>query len=365
MYNYKHKQSKIFNKDLILFPLFCLCAILYLGCIIDPFYLLFLLLLPISLWRCNINKVQILILVGIPITFIFLIVFAPNFSLVYYLTLKNPIRTGISNFFDQHYEQETADFIKLILLNIKSQNTYVFYKQVVDLGVVWLFCMSGFHISLLSKIIRKIFSKKPQIMYWTNVIVIGLYSWILNFSYSSMRVWFKQISNKWLKQNEVNRYDQLGFVGLAICLFNPACFASVGMILSFSICIVVYFLIKFNLNNKILMSLLINISAFIITLPFIIDMNHKISLLTFINSFVFVYFSSFIFLYNFIFAWMPFLAVVHRGIIVSSYVLIGNISFSNVFIYSSSWLVWVKFIYFGLVVALFNLLYLIVKNNKI
>lgn len=365
MYNYKHKPNKIFNKDLVLFPLFCLCAILYLGTVIDSFYLLFLLLIPVTLRKVNINKIQILILVGILVIFVFLTVFAPNFSLVHYLTLKNPIRSGIATFFDKHYDEETSDFIKLILLNIKSNNTYIFYKQVVDLGIVWLFCISGFHISLLSRIIRKLLKKWPNIQYWTNIIIIGLYSWILNFTYSSLRVWIKQIGNKWFRQNEMNQYDQLGFIGLSICLLNPSCFASVSMLLSFSICSIVYFLFKFKLNNKILMSLLISASAFIVTIPFIIDMNHKISLLTFINSFIFVYFSSFIFLYNFLFAWLPFMSVIHRGIIVASYVLIGNISFSNVFIYSSSWPAWVKFIYYGLGIGLFNLVYLIVINNKI
>ena len=49
-------------------------------------------------------------------------------------------------------------------------------------------------------------------------------------------------------------------------------------------------------------SLLMNILACLISIPFVIEMNHKISLLTFINAFIFTYIFSFVFLYFLLFA---------------------------------------------------------------
>lgn len=362
----KYKQNHILNNNIPFFGLLCLCCVLYLGFIVDYWFLLFLALIPFSFKWTKVNWKQILILVAIFTTFVILLVTVNEFSLFNLIFSRgNPLRNSILNYFDHVYDQEVADFIKLVLFNVKSDHTWIFYKQTVDLGVVWLICISGFHVSLLSRVIKLIFKKIPTIGKYVNIAVVGFYSLLLNFSYASMRVLLK-LSFDWIfKRFSIRTYNRLGFIGLVIGLLNPVCFKSYGFLLSFIVCTATYFIISWNLNNRIIQSVTINIFAFVATIPFVIAMNHKISLLTFINAFVFTYFSSFIFLYLFIFSWMPFMRIVHYGIMVASYVLVGNISFSNIFVYSTDWASWIIFMYYAMFFATAKVVYLIVNNNKI
>ncbi len=371
MFKQKHKPNPILNSSLPLFSIFCACAIIYLGFVVDYWFLLFTILLPLTFKKCRINWKQIVLLSAILIVFIFLVVFASKFSLFDFIKqgLNNIgagyVKESLFNYYDQTFGQEIADFIKLILFNIKSPNTWIFYKQTVDLGVVWLICISGFHVSLLSKIIKKIFCKVPTVGKYVGITVIGFYSFLLDFSYASIRVLLNLCFAWVFNRYEISRYDKLGTIGLSICLLNPICFQSYGFLLSFSVCTLAYFISGFNLNNKIISSLLINVCAFLVTIPFVIQMNHKISLLTFLNAFIFSYLSAFVFLYFIAFSLIPFMAIIHYGIMVAAYVLVGNISFGNIYIYSSEWPVWIIFIYYFVYCGLAKVVYLIVYNNKI
>lgn len=371
MFKTKYKENKLINSNLLLFTVFCLCGILYLGFITNYWYLLLLLLIPLTIRNVKLRPSQIIILSSILIIFIVLIICANQFSLINLINSGirkiggNHVRKAIISFLDDHYSKETSSFIKLVLLNIKSKDTYIFHKQAVDLGIVWLICISGFHISLISKLIQLIFKKIPIVGKYVNIVILSFYSYVLNFTYASIRV-VLNISYSWVfKRFDIQRYEKIGLVGLTIGLLNPSCFANYGFLLSFIVCIAANYVSSLQLNNKIITSLLINIFAFISTIPFVVDMNHKISLLSFINAFVFTYFSSIIFLYFLIFSWMPFMATIHRGIIVASYVLVGNISFSNIYIYSGDWPAWVNSLYYLTSVGLGKALYLIVYNNKI
>lgn len=371
MYLTKHKPNPILNSNILLFTVLCLCCVLYLSIIVDAWYLLFLVLLPLTIRKVTIYWQQF-VMYGIILTiFILLIVFANQFSLfqTIYSGLKsinaNIIKNSILKFFDNHYEKEVASFIKLVLFNIKSKDTIIFYNQVIDLGVVWMFCISGFHINLLCRIIKLIFKKIPRVGKYVNITIISFYSFLLNFSYASMRIVLK-LSYDWIfKKFNIQKYERLGLIGLTICLMNPVCFQSYSFLLSFVVCTSSYFVIGLKFNNKIITSLLINFCAFLVTIPFVLQMNNKISLLTFVSAFVFSYFSAFIFLYLLIFAWMPFMAVIHYGIMVGTYVLVGNMSFAKVYIYSEGWPTWLNFIYYLIICGVFKGVYLIVYNNKI
>ena len=142
MFKTKHKENKLINSNLLLFTVFCLCGILYLGFITNYCYLLLLLLLPLTIRNVKLRPSQIIILSSILIIFIFLIIFANQFSLINLINNGirkiggSHVRKAIISFFDDHYSKETSSFIKLVLLNIKSKDTYIFHKQVVDLGIV-------------------------------------------------------------------------------------------------------------------------------------------------------------------------------------------------------------------------------------
>ncbi len=368
---HKQKRNIIFNQNFPIFSLFCLLGVLYLGFVVDYWYLLLIVIWPLTIKKIKPNKWQIIILFCILITFVMLMVLVPNFSLVStYNKWFNKLTNGgpknwFDNFFHKYYPDETIDFVKLVLFNVKSNHTYVFLKQTIDLGIVWLISSGGFHLSLISRVVNKIFKKKQLIALCTNIVILTIYSFFLGFAYGCLRVLFKTYFRVMFTRTKTGRFNQLGFVGVLICLLNPACFSSYSFLLSFTVCIASYGIIELSLNNKLISTLLINIVAFVATIPFVISMNHKISFLTFVNSFIFTYYFVFIFLYFFIFTWFPFMAIIHYWIIRISYVLVGNISFSNVYIWSNDWPIWAYNIYFLCFTSIFKITYLIVYNNKI
>lgn len=368
---YKEKINPIFNKNLPIFSLFCMLGTIYLGFIVNYWYLMLVILCAFTIRKIKPNKWQILLLVFILVIFILLIIFVSDFSLVeafnnWFNKLTNGGPTKwFDNFFDKFYSKETTSFIKLVLFNVRSKETYIFLNQAVDLGIVWLISSGGFHLSLISRIINRVFKKKQLIGFCTNVVLLSIYTFFLGFAYGCLRVLFKNCFKVLFIRTKMDRFNQLGFVGILICLFNPSCYGSYSFLLSFLVCIGSYSIIGLSLNNKLLITLLINLVAFLITIPFVIEMNHKIAILTFINSFVFTYFFMFIFLYFLIFSWMPFMSIIHYGIIRCSYVLIGNISFTNYYIWSNQWEAWAKTTYYLVFFVLFKITYLIVINNKI
>lgn len=358
---------KIFNNKLPIFALFCFLGILYLGCRVNYWYLLLLVFIPFLLYKQDINHHQLIILILLFFIFEILILFAWQYGLVllYKQYSLHFIRKAIFRFLDTQYTEEVSSFIKLVLFNVRTKSTYIFYKQTVDLGIVWLICVSGFYVSLLSKIISWCFKKIPRIGRYINISIILFYSYLLNFSYASLRVLLKICFDPLFNKIETKSFDRIGFIGLIICFFNPCCFKDYGFLLSFLICIGACCISLLELNSKIINKLLINVLAFTITIPFVISMNHKISLFTFINAFIFNFFSPVIFLYFLLFSWIPVMQVAHKGVIVAVYAVIGNISYSNIFIYSNPWQEYIIAIYYILLFVLLQIIYLIVINNKI
>lgn len=373
MIKHKTKENLILNNSFPSFQLLILFATIYLGTVIDYWYFLLFLVVFISCLTIKPNWQQLLICLGICGIFIALVLTIPNFSLNRLIVLNlnkatnDIVRQSIFNFFEYSYGKEIASFIKLILFNVRSNETYYFIKYATYLGVIWLICISGFHISLLSKLISLCFKKIPKVGFYVNIVIVAFYSYLLNFSYSSIRVLIT-LSMKWCWQHfKIESYNKLGWVGIFICMLNPSCFNLnyPGFLMSFIGCAGVYFVLDLNLNNKLITSLLINIYCSILTIPFVVKMNHEISILTFINSFVFMYIFSFVFIYFLIFAWFPFMKIIHFGIMSFAYIMIGNVSFSNIYIYMKEWKPYINCVYYVACGIASVLSYKLVLKNKL
>lgn len=353
------------------FGIFCVIWIIYLGFIVNYWYLSFLIFIFIFFVKNKINKWILLASFFVFLVFVLLFILLNDFSLIeLFNSWFNSVTNGglskaCENYFLSIYGEETTSFIKLVLFNIKDKNSYIFLKQAVDLGIVWLVSSGGFHLSLLTRLNERIFKQKQLVGYVINMLLMCFYSFLLGFCYGCLRVYLKTALKPFFKRHEIDNFNQLGVVGLLIGLFNPVCFRSYSFALSFLVCIGVYWVQMLNLNNALLSKFLVNVVAFVITIPFVIEMNKKIAILTFINSFIFVYFFSFVFVYFFIFSWMPFMGIVHGWLIKFCYILVGNISLTNYFLRFKEWQDWAKTIYYLCLFMVFLITYLIVKNNKI
>lgn len=84
--------------------------------------------------------------------------FIKDFNFLTYLNSLIQTKTGfnlrkyISSYLDRSYDDLTSNFIKLMVLNIKIDESYYLYKKIANLSVVYLIVISGFHLMFIKKI---------------------------------------------------------------------------------------------------------------------------------------------------------------------------------------------------------------------
>ncbi len=247
------------------------------------------------------------------------------------------IRWNLINFINNSYDDKTSSFINMILFNYKNDIAYDFYNKAINLSIVHLIAVSGFHLSIITMSINKIFRSKKIFAYWINVVLISFYSYLLSFSFGSLRILICILLKPMLKRFELEYIEIVCMSGIIIAMMVPYCFNNMSYILSYLGTFAVLTIKKFNFNNIFFETVAINLLATLVNLPFIVLMNQQISLFAIINSFVFAYLFCFIFIYFLLFSWLPFLSVVHLFIINCSWFLVGNFYTLNIMINLSKW----------------------------
>lgn len=318
------------------FYCFFLCCVGY-ACIFVNIY--FLLAIPFLFCFFFLDKIRKhKKLIGVFIVFVVFLglvfIFKPYF-LTYQLSNKIDdllhwsLRDKINGFFNEVYEPKLASFIKLVLLNKKDNNIYKFYNQTVSLGIVWMITISGFHLHALITCLRCILKKVKIIKTLFPMLIISFYLYLLNFSYSCTRVILMLLFASVFKKVKLSKFNLLGLVGLIIIFLNPVAISNYGFVLSFLGCIGLYYIFELKINNLFLEKFLINVVINLLSLPIIVTMNESLSLFVVINCFVFTYFFIFIYFYFLLFAWLPFLVVLHHAIVYFVYLLLSSFAFFN------------------------------------
>jgi competence protein ComEC len=154
------------------------------------------------------------------------------------------VRKHISNFIGSHYDQTTSSFIKLILLNIKEQQGKTTYYHMIDLSIVYLIVVSGFHISVLKRIISHCCAKHRRLANGINLGIIIFYCYLLNFAVSVTRVLFMFILTLIFDKKIKNRIDILALSGLVSILLGPSCIFNIGFCMSYLCTLVIIIIFK-------------------------------------------------------------------------------------------------------------------------
>jgi predicted membrane metal-binding protein len=81
-----------------------------------------------------------------------------------------------------------------------------------------------------------------------------------------------------LRKRINNRYDILSLSGMISILINPCCVFNVGFCMSYLCTMAIIYVYELQIANFFLEKILINIVAIIVSLPFVILLQHKISL---------------------------------------------------------------------------------------
>jgi predicted membrane metal-binding protein len=137
------------------------------------------------------------------------------------------------------------------------------------------------------------------------------------------------VIKKWIK----NRFDILALSGMLTMLFGPSCVMNLGFCMSYLCTATIIYVYSLQIRNPIFEGLLVNLSATVVSLPFVLQMNQAISLWTVINSYAFSYLFIFVFIYLLITFWIVWIAPIQAFIVTVVFKII-QLSWSiNVVIY--------------------------------
>jgi predicted membrane metal-binding protein len=138
---------------------------------------------------------------------------------------------------------------------------------------------------------------------------------LLNFAVSVTRVLLMTILTIVIKKWVKNRCDILALSGMLTILLGPSCVMNLGFCMSYLCTAAIIYIYSLQIRNPIFEGLLVNLSATIVSLPFVLQMNQAVSLWTVINSYAFSYLFIFVFVYFLITFWIIWIAPVQTFIV--------------------------------------------------
>ncbi|CBY92126.1 conserved hypothetical protein [Mycoplasma haemofelis str. Langford 1] len=294
-----HERLQEWNRDksLLFLSLYLVFSFLFLK---SPTFTKLLFLIPILLYvyafDIHFSLVKKAALLSIPL---WLITFAPlpKVESTYPSLLNSyfsPHRYLIS-FVKGNYSEKASELISLLLFN-GEKNTSQSYKAFRDLGIAHLVCISGFHFSLISKVIKTLCLGIRRIEKILIPIVLVLWWSFANYSIPGLRVLLD------LFIPAKSRMRKWSTSVLIAPLFNVEIYASYSFLLSFFISLLLLLVKEYNCNHisKMAWSYFL---IFIFTTLVFLPINRKIHFLSFFNLSLFFPIVSFLFIYCFLTFW--------------------------------------------------------------
>ncbi len=209
--------------------------------------------------------------------------------------LKFSIRDKLLNYVNESYDHETAGIINLFIFNKKDNYSYDIYKIIGNLSITYLVVISGFHLNILKRIIKKILCKPKILGNIFAVILVLFYTYLLNFSISTSRVLISTLFGFIFHKNK-NKYVKTSCSGILSMIIYPRVINDIGFNLSYLCTFCVIYILSYKIKNFFINQILICFSCTIISLPFISSINNEISLFAIINSLLFTYFINIFFI---------------------------------------------------------------------
>jgi competence protein ComEC len=187
------------------------------------------------------------------------------------------LRDHTTNFIKLHYDQKTASFINLVMFNIKNNEAWSLYYKMIDLSIVYLIVVSGFHLSILKRLIRTILRNRVA-SNTISLVIILVYVYLLNFAVSVDRVFLTLIFSIVLHKVVRDRFDLLSISAMFTILLVPTSVFNLGFCMSYLCTAVIIYIYKLEIQHYLLEKIVINLSAVLVSLPFVLIMNQQISL---------------------------------------------------------------------------------------
>ena len=184
------------------------------------------------------------------------------------------LRDETAKYIQSIHSQLVSDYLLLTLLGIKTSGVFNFYYQLIDLSVVHIIVISGFHLAVLQSLINFIFKKTKYLKYFLSLLVVFLVSFLNGFSIGCFRSLLFFIIGFFVKDKKAK--INLSILFLLICF--PQEILGFSFQMSYVSVLIIFSINKNRITNKNLKNFLISFFVTLFLIPFIGIMNKQISI---------------------------------------------------------------------------------------
>ncbi|ALA98410.1 DNA uptake protein [Spiroplasma kunkelii CR2-3x] len=216
----------------------------------------------------------------------------------------NTILAKITKFFNS-YDNLTKDTLALFLFGQKTKTTLVLYDYFLQLGIIHLLIVSGYHLNILFYILSKIFKRiirRKDYYFFTYSYFFYLY--LLNFSFTSVKaivLLSLSLFNVHFWDYKLIAKQKLNLSILLILLFFPYSFLGIGFWYSF---IITWLFLNLNSKTKHYYFwqklLYYNLMVFIFLLGWMLYFNYQLNFSTILFNLLLLPILSLIYLFSLI-----------------------------------------------------------------
>lgn len=193
----------------------------------------------------------------------------------------------IRNYFSTYLQSGGENYkkvIPLLLLGVKTVESKPTYEAAMNLNVVHLFVISGFHMNLIYVIFKKVLKlcrvkEKPAM--FISAVPLYIYLLFLNFPISASRATLLitfAVLNKTLLKKKFSSLELLSFVMIIFILVNPNSIFSLSFVFSFTATFFVLFANSVKTKSKFKKFILIYLFAYSSNIPIALYINGWISI---------------------------------------------------------------------------------------
>lgn len=298
------------KRTFLLFQILFLISIFIIGLGFEQYTILVLAIIPCYFIFKQKYQWQILLLIVVLLTIaIGFIIFIPrewkliNISKFINNNIENNLRDLSITHLANIYDGQSLSFLKLLLFNEKNYSNDVF-TLFKDLNILHLFVVSGLHVSIITAIFNKLFSKNKIIAKFINLTICGLLWYFSNFSLSILRIIIVILLSFFKYFKSYSNFAKNCLTGIIVSFLFVHNVASYSFILIWLCTLLIHFICE-KVNSNVLKYILINVVIFFVTLPIIIYLNKSFNVLGFINNFGFSWLIILIYIFELIFVWIP------------------------------------------------------------
>ncbi|MEG2802383.1 MAG: ComEC/Rec2 family competence protein [Malacoplasma sp.] len=282
------------------------------------------------------------------------------FNYIFNWIIGIDLRETIIDHVNDSFSIDSANFIKLLIFNIKENPIKDFYKKLSELSISHLVVVSGFHLSIIPIILSKLTNNK-KISVPINLVTMFFLNYLTAFSMGSFRALLFYIFS--LSKKTKNNTFSLSL--LTTMIIAPLSSLLISLHMSY-LAVFAIQTSKIKNNNLYLRTIVTSLTCTLFLVPFIGYFAGKVSMFFIFYSFIFTPLILFSYFLTLIFFWFPYYEFLLKYLVLIIFNLVDLLSAINAFIPIVSNGIFLTFFYWTILFFVFekNIASSLVNNFK-